>query len=83
MDNMLCDGNEKELTQCRFEGWGKSDCESSEAAGVVCKKLKSNKPKSEVSKMPKFKIHNTYKMDVRLKGGRVKTEGKVEVFLTQ
>lgn len=36
MDNLYCDGNEDELNFCRFEGWGLSDCEASEAAGVIC-----------------------------------------------
>lgn len=36
MDNLYCDGNEDELTLCRFEGWGLSDCDASEAAGVIC-----------------------------------------------
>lgn len=36
MDNLYCDGNEDELTMCRFDGWGQSDCDSTEAAGVIC-----------------------------------------------
>jgi lysyl oxidase-like protein 2/3/4 len=36
MDNMYCTGEEKNLTACRFDGWGANDCTSSEAAGVVC-----------------------------------------------
>lgn len=36
MDNLYCVGGEKNLTECRFDGWGVSDCEESEAAGVVC-----------------------------------------------
>lgn len=36
MDNIYCDGNEDELTSCRFEGWGFNDCDSNEAAGVIC-----------------------------------------------
>jgi lysyl oxidase-like protein 2/3/4 len=36
MDNLYCTGEEKNLTACRFDGWGANDCTSSEAAGVVC-----------------------------------------------
>lgn len=36
MDNLHCNGDEKTLSTCRFDGWGISDCESSESAGVVC-----------------------------------------------
>lgn len=36
MDNLHCNGDEKNLSTCRFDGWGISDCESSESAGVVC-----------------------------------------------
>jgi len=36
MDNLHCNGDEKNLSTCRFDGWGISDCESSEAAGVAC-----------------------------------------------
>lgn len=36
MDDLYCTGNESELSSCRFDGWGQSDCEDSEAAGVIC-----------------------------------------------
>jgi lysyl oxidase-like protein 2/3/4 len=36
MDNLYCTGEEKNLSGCRFDGWGANDCTSSEAAGVVC-----------------------------------------------
>ena len=34
MDNMYCYGTEKSLSDCRFDGWGKHDCERTEAAGM-------------------------------------------------
>jgi hypothetical protein len=36
MDNIYCVGGEKNLTDCRFDGWGINDCQESEAAGVIC-----------------------------------------------
>lgn len=82
MDNLLCTGKEKELADCRFDGWGKSDCEPSEAAGVICKGLEviSEAPTS-APKIPKFKINSKEPMEIRLVGGRVRDEGRVEVGL--
>ena len=42
MDDIFCNGNEIELNECRFSGWGRSDCLASEAAGVVCHKMTQN-----------------------------------------
>lgn len=39
MDNLYCDGTENDLTTCRFDGWGQNDCDSSEAAGVICQEV--------------------------------------------
>ncbi|XP_058792586.1 lysyl oxidase homolog 3A isoform X2 [Phymastichus coffea] len=36
MTNLLCEGNERELARCRFNGWGQVHCKASEAAGVSC-----------------------------------------------
>lgn len=36
MDNLYCTGEEKHLSHCHFEGWGLSDCDTSEAAGIIC-----------------------------------------------
>lgn len=81
MDNMYCTGKEKELADCRFDGWGESDCEDSEAAGVICdveKEEENNNVKVKV-KAPKHHYNTKEKMEVRLVGGRTKTEGRVEV----
>lgn len=89
MDNMHCDGNETEIKNCRFDGWGKNDCEASEAAGVVCKRSISGES-NELSggdgsgrhshkKARKHLLSKKYDVELRLTGGRNKYEGKVEV----
>lgn len=84
MDNVYCDGTEEELAKCRFDGWAVSDCESSEAAGVIC----AHKEQEEETARPKGKQQKSRIKDVhqqgvaiRLAGGRVHTEGRVEVKL--
>lgn len=87
MDNMHCDGNETEIKNCRFDGWGKNDCEASEAAGVVCKRSDSVEPPNELldggrrshKKARKHFLSKKYDVELRLTGGRNKYEGKVEV----
>lgn len=81
MDNLYCDGSEDEITSCRFDGWGSHDCGAHEAAGVICyeeNQLNATEENSTKIKenvmvpMPKF-------MRVRIAGGRIKTEGRVEI----
>lgn len=36
MDNVFCTGSEDEIVNCHFDGWGHNDCQSTEAAGVIC-----------------------------------------------
>lgn len=82
MDNLFCTGKEKELADCRFDGWGQSDCESSEAAGVVChveKEALVTKASEVKVKASKFSYKAKESMKVRLVGGRVPEEGRVEV----
>lgn len=79
MDNIQCDGNETEIKQCRFDGWGKNDCEASEAAGVVCKGSESAKTNDTPKKALKHLLNQKHDVEVRLRGGRNKYEGQVEV----
>ncbi|GAV05681.1 hypothetical protein RvY_15774 [Ramazzottius varieornatus] len=38
LSNVQCWGYERNLTTCRSDGWGNSDCDTNEAAGVICKR---------------------------------------------
>ncbi|XP_049777358.1 lysyl oxidase homolog 3 [Schistocerca cancellata] len=90
MDNLYCTGEESLLSQCRFDGWGSSDCTVAESAGVVClgSAASSTTTSSSAAAVtpppadsPRLKIKDAtkHKMKVRLVGGRVPTEGRVEV----
>lgn len=85
MDNMHCDGNETEIKHCRFDGWGKNDCESSEAAGVICKRSNDETSMTETvssvraKKARKHLLNRKYEIELRLVGGRNRYEGQVEV----
>ena len=90
MDNVYCDGSEDELSKCRFNGWGASDCEGGEAAGVICTRDQQDGGQGEgmARRMPKTKpekrrVKDTHQQGVaiRLVGGRVYSEGRVEVKL--
>ncbi|XP_075034556.1 lysyl oxidase homolog 3 isoform X2 [Mixophyes fleayi] len=37
LDNMICSGSEKSISDCNSRGWGNSDCTHEEDAGVICK----------------------------------------------
>lgn len=36
LDNVECEGDESTLLNCRFIGWGNSNCDHSQDAGVIC-----------------------------------------------
>lgn len=80
MDNLFCTGKENKLSECRFDGWGVSDCEDTEVAGVICNaELQEEDQNKVVAKIPKFKIKKQDVLKIRLVGGRIPEEGRVEV----
>ena len=36
MASVDCEGNETSLNECKFSGWGTSECDYGESAGVQC-----------------------------------------------
>lgn len=89
MDNVYCDGSENELSKCRFDGWGASDCEGGEAAGVICAREQQDEEDEGTAKgklkrkSGKRRIKDIHQQGVaiRLAGGRVHNEGRVEIKL--
>ncbi|XP_077266634.1 lysyl oxidase homolog 3 isoform X3 [Temnothorax americanus] len=86
MDNVYCDGSEVELAKCRFDGWGISDCGGNEAAGVICsrdKETRTSSPSVPQEKSLKARIKDSYLQGtaLRLSGGRVHSEGRMEIKL--
>ena len=78
----ICQHKSKSLSPtifCRFDGWGKHDCERTEAAGVICKPMPptTTPPPPTTTPRPKIEIHKTHGhyLKARLSGGRDQHEG--------
>uniref|UniRef100_UPI00358E836C CD5 antigen-like n=1 Tax=Myxine glutinosa TaxID=7769 RepID=UPI00358E836C len=70
MDNMLCSGNETNLSHCQHSGWENHNCHHNEDASVICQGvLETTTAAPSSSQLP-----------VRLVGGEDRCEGRVEVF---
>ncbi|XP_003741975.1 lysyl oxidase homolog 2 [Galendromus occidentalis] len=96
MDNLMCTGNEKKLTDCNFDGWQVHDCAPTELAGVRC--LKHEEPGKPLPVVEKNDVvivdappapQNFFEslrrihpkdLKIRLRSGRTAMEGRVEVY---
>ncbi|KAF7996923.1 hypothetical protein HCN44_002569 [Aphidius gifuensis] len=81
LNNMFCDGTEQSLSKCRFDHWGNYNCDSSEAAGVIC--IDEERPKKTYDyQSKKSTINDSYKfVKLRLANGQNRNEGRVEIKL--
>ncbi|KAG1690283.1 Lysyl oxidase 2 [Nymphon striatum] len=72
IDETFCTGNERRLSECRSDFFGKNECSQSEAAGVRCnvKKFIRKKP---IKSFVKGTFH------IQLVGGKTTREGRVEL----
>ncbi|KAM4708323.1 lysyl oxidase homolog 3 isoform 2-T2 [Discoglossus pictus] len=55
LDNVICTGREKSISDCKSRGWGNSDCTHDEDAGVICKD----------ERIPGYKEPNTIETEQR------------------
>lgn len=53
MDEVRCTGNESQLIECEFSGWGRHDCKQNEEVGVKCAHIAPiiDKPKWNLLKL--------------------------------
>ncbi|XP_071804947.1 uncharacterized protein [Asterias amurensis] len=73
LDDLECNGDERTLGECTHFGWGDSNCDHSEDAGVVC-------ATSETTALPGVTSISIPDGSLRLMDGSGPYEGRVEVF---
>uniref|UniRef100_A0A3P8X8J1 Neurotrypsin n=1 Tax=Esox lucius TaxID=8010 RepID=A0A3P8X8J1_ESOLU len=76
LDDVLCEGTESSLLDCRHGIWGRSDCSHREDVGVHCR---ATPKEAETNEVPA--VAPATGPLVRLAGGGSHTEGRVEVYL--
>uniref|UniRef100_A0A452HKS3 protein-lysine 6-oxidase n=1 Tax=Gopherus agassizii TaxID=38772 RepID=A0A452HKS3_9SAUR len=69
LDNLRCAGTERSLAECDSNGWGVSDCNHGEDAGIVCS-----------AQHPPARSDSNPGPQVRLRAGAQVGEGRVEVL---
>lgn len=79
MDDVICEGDEQSLTQCRFPGWGISDCNPDEVAGVICHNNEIMDLTKKDIRKPIQDSMKSVKNKFRLTGGKGDHEGRIEV----
>ncbi|KAI0222989.1 Neurotrypsin, partial [Lamellibrachia satsuma] len=83
LDGVQCDGNELSIATCRHEGWGVTNCNHEEDAGVSCLGDKvtttTTTPFPTTTTTPPPRICNNPSEAVRLDGGDSEAEGRVMV----
>ena len=80
MDDVVCEGDENSLSQCIFTGWGSSDCDVNEVAGVICNEnTEGTTVVTNSSKLHLREALHIRSASLRLVGGRTSNEGRIEV----
>ena len=88
MGDVECVGDETELRQCPFRGWGEEDCDHDEDAGVICEQSSAptstpaptQVPMPAPTYSPTSTPAPTIVHPLRLVGGSSVFEGRVEIL---